>query len=950
MRCCLLVAGLLFLVFRVSAQQAPLPRATSKGTIAGVLLDSASGRPLREASVALLAGRDSSYVTVTITGGDGQFALRGVALGHYQLLLTFHGYESRRWAVRLTAAVPVVNVGAVRLAPLTQALGEVVVQQERAPVRVSGDTLAFSARAFRPQPNAPVESLLKKLPGVEVDRAGNIRAQGQRVNRVLVDGKPFFGDDPKMATRNLPADIIDQVQLFDQQSDQAAFSGIDDGNRQRTMNLVTKRDKRKGYFGPNSVGAGTNDRYRANVSLNRFNNGRQLSLLGLANNVNQHGFGDGGGLPGTGGAGFGPGGLPGGGFLSGADSPFGDGNGSPVVVMGGGGRPGSGPIQQPTSITESGAGGLNYRDAWGGRAEVATSYLATRTTNTADQQLRREGAVPGEANSEAVAPLVTDQASYNRTRAAGHRFNFWLDYTFDSLTSLRLTPALAWQRTAPSRTLRQQASRNGVALNLGQTRYDGTSTALAGLGNALLMRRFRRAGRTASLQLASSLNDQQGTAFNRANNSFFRPADTAVMELNQQIRQVAGTRGHVLTLAYTEPLSLTRKLLVQAAITDSRADADRAVRDFDTPTGDYGARVAALSNDFASTYAAQRVGVALQTRRLRYAWGVGLDAQRGRQRITDRTRDTLLNRAFTTLLPNAMLSWNGPRGRTLRLNYRTRLSPPAVAQLQPVVDNTNPLNQQAGNPALRPEYYHTLAATYQHFNMATSRSVFGLLTASRVQDRIAAATTIDAAGGQTTRPVNADGYRQVAGFLSVGQRFVPLKLNVNLTTNVTWSRTPGFVNGASNAARSWQVGQGLSVNSAFDEKLEFGVGANVTHQTARYALLPARNAAFWTQTLTADAFLRLPGHFNLTTDLWYAITTGRAAGYNQRVALWNAGLAWQCLPHQQGELKLQAFDLLRQNRGIDRTVGDTYVEDVRSRVLMRYWLVSFSYQLRRFGV
>lgn len=945
MRCYLLFVGLL-LGFVASAQKPNPGRGVTKGTIEGVLLDSVSGKPLREASVALMGGRDSSYLAATITGGDGQFALRNVAPGSYQLLLTFHGYESRRHAVRVTAEAPHVQVGTLRLVLLTQSLGEVVIQQERAPVSVSGDTLAFSARAFKTQPNAAVESLLKKLPGVEVDRAGNIRAQGQSVNRVLVDGKPFFGDDPKVATRNLPADIIDQVQLFDQQSDQAAFSGMDDGNRQRTMNLVTKRDKRKGYFGPNSVGVGTNGRYRGNVSLNRFNNGRQVSLLGMANNVNQQGFGDGGGLPGASGSGFGPGGLPGGGFLNG-DSPLGGDGGA--ITIGGGSRGSDGP-EQPDNIIESGAGGLNYRDAWGRRAEVATSYFTTRTTVTTDQQTRRESVVPAVGEAETPLSLITNQSSYSRPRTTGHRFNFRLDYTLDSLTSLRLTPSVAWQRALPNRTSAQQAARGAALLNVGQTRYDGTHTTWAGIGNALLMRKFKHDGRSASLNLASSVNDQAGTAFNRAANTFFTPTDTTFTAQNQRIGQDAGTRSHVLTLAYTEPLSLTRKLQVQAALTDSRASGDRTVRDFDGALGDYGARNAALSNAFTSSYTAQRLGLALQTRRLRYGWGLGLDAQQAQQRVDDRTTDTLLARRFTTLLPNAMLTWNGPRGRTLRLNYRTRFGPAAATQLQPVTDKTNPLQVRTGNPNLRPEYYHTLSATYQHFNMATSRSVFGLLTASQVQDRITSATTIDAAGVQTQRPVNADGYRQLTGFFSVGQRFAPAKLNVNLTTNAALSRTPSFVNGAPNTARSWQVGQGLNVNSTFDETLEFGIGANVTRQTARYSLLSAQNAAFWTQTLTADAFVRLPAHFNFTTDLWYTTNTGRAAGYNQRIALWNAGLAWQCLPNQQGELKLQVFDLLRQNRGIDRTVGDTYVEDIRSRVLTRYWLVGFSYQLRKFGV
>ena len=950
MRYLLLFFLLLVLTAPAWAQARSRP-APEPGTISGIITDSATGQPLREASVALLNGRDSSYVTFTITDGDGRFRLRRVAFGSYQLLFTFPGHESRRHAVRLTPDLPATDLGNLRMAPLMQTLGEVVIQQERAPVSISGDTLAFSAKAFRTQPNAPVEALLRKLPGVEVDRDGNIRAQGQAVNRVLVDGKPFFGDDPRVATRNLPADIVDQVQVFDQQSDQAALSGIDDGNRQRTMNLVTRRDKRKGYFGQNTAGGGTHDRYRGQLGLNRFNNGRQLSLLGMANNVNQAGFGDNGGLPGPDGLNLGAGGLPGNGFLNGGPGgggPFAGGGGR--IVIGGGGRRGESG-EQPSSITETGALGLNYRDAWGKRAEVAASYLASRTTVTTDQQRHRQQVVPATPGDELPAALVTDEHAFDRSRATGHRLNLRLDYTLDSLTSLRLTPGLAWQAGAQHHLTGQQSQVNGRLLNQGQTRYDATTGALAGVGSALLMRRFAREGRTASANLTTTLNNQDGETFNRADNTLLVPDTLAGRRaLNQRIGSAAGIISHVVTLAYTEPLSLTRKLQLQAGLTDSRARGDRRVDDFEPGTGQYSAANELLSNRFTSAYTARRVGLALQTRRLRYGWTVGLDAQQADLQVSNLSADSLVSRRFTNLLPNATFTWNGPRGRTLRVNYRARLSPPAPAQLQPVRDVTNPLNVQAGNPALLPERTQQLTASYNHFNMTTNRSVFGLLTASRTQDRITSATTISPAGAQLTRPVNADGYRALMGYFSLGQRLASPRLNVNATGTGNVSRALSFVNGATNEARSWQIGPGASLNSAFNEKLEVTLRGSFTRQAVRYSLLPARNESFWTSTLMADAYLRLPGHLVLTTDLWYTANTGRAAGFNRRVALWNAGMAWQLLRNQQGEVRLQVLDLLNQNRGIQRNVTDTYIEDVRSRVLTRYWLVSFSYNLRHFGV
>ncbi|WP_240737287.1 outer membrane beta-barrel protein [Hymenobacter metallicola] len=924
----------MLLAYGAPTQAQPAP--ASKGSISGTAIDSLTGKVLREASVSLLAARDSSYLTFTITDGDGQFVLRNVAPGSYQVLVTFLGYRSRLVAVQLTAAHPTVTLGLLRLRAYSQSLGEVVVQQERAPVSISGDTLAFSARAFKTQPNAAVEALLKKLPGVEVDRAGNIRAQGQAVSRVLVDGKPFFGDDPKMATRNLPADIIDQVQLFAQQSDQAAFSGIDDGSQQRTINLVTKRDKRRGYFGTNGAGLGTDGRYQARLGVNRFNNGRQLSALGMANNINQQGFSSNGG-PAT----MTPG------------PPAGGNGGSGRVRVGGPDSRGpDSDNEQPNNLLESGAVGLNYRDAWGKRAEVATSYLGSRTRVLTEQQRHRKTATTTpDLGSEGAPPFITDQQLNARETNLSQRLNLRLDYKLDSLTTVRLTPFVAWQRPGQIQTSTQQATRAGQVLNQGQLRYTSERPVLNGANNLLLMRKFAKDGRTLSANLNTVLSDQDEHTTNQALNTFFTDAGpTRTTRLDQQIGESSGSQTNVLHLSYTEPLSLSRRLEAHYNLTDIGHQADRAVYDYSEATGRYDARSPQLSNRFDSRFQTHRTGLTWQTRRLRYTYALGLDALQGRLRTTDRTAATTFGQNFSKLLPNALLTLNGGQNRTLRLNYRTRLNAPSAAQLQPVVDNTNPLNRQLGNPALAPEYAHSLLTTYSQFNARNNRSVFVLLDAAQVRNRLVAATTISPTGVQTTQPVNADGYRALNGFLSLGQRLAAHKINLNLTTSSSYTHGPSFVNGETNLARTWTLGQGLSVNSAYNDQLEFSFSANVTYQRARYSLLGGQNSAFFTQTLTADVLYQLPAHVVVSSDVWVVNNTGRSAGYNQRVGLWNLSVAKQLLANQQAEVKLQVYDLLNQNRSVVRNVTDTYLEDVRSRVLTQYFLLSFTYTLRKFGV
>ncbi|WP_266367012.1 outer membrane beta-barrel protein [Tellurirhabdus rosea] len=925
-----------------------LPLAAQKtgqrGQVTGMLLDSASGKPLREATVSLLSGRDSSYLSLHLTDGDGRFQIRNLGEGSYRLLITYVGFQNISRRFNISADKLTVDFEKLLLQPQAQTLNEVNIVQERAPITVKEDTLEFNAGSFKTKPNAAVEDLLKKLPGMEVARDGTIRAQGQQVNRVLVDGKPFFGDDPKMATRNLPADIVDKVQLYDQQSDQAAFSGMDDGNREKTINITTKRDKRKGYFGRNSLGAGVDEdgndpRYAGNISLNRFNNGRQISLIGQGNNINQQNFSpDGGGMGfGSGGMGFGNGGTGGGG----------------MVIVDQGGRAGGsqGNNSQPSNIVETLGGGLNYRDGIGKRAEIATSYFANRTTTTTEQQSRRENIVP--AGSAEGRAFINDQSLYNRAQATNHRLNLRLDWKLDSLTSLRFTPNLSWNGTGiRSLTDQRISTPTGQPLSSNETRYHSDGNGMNGFSNLLLMRKFRREGRTFSVNLTTALSNQSTLGLNQATNRTYGP-DTGIPRstlLNQQIDQDNYFMNNNLTLSYTEPLSMSKKLEFRYGYSGNRSRSAREVNDFDETTGLYDDYNLPLSNRFSSQFTTHRLGMTLQTRRLRYTYGLGFDVQQAQLRADNRSVDTVLNRPFTNLLPTAMFTYNWTRNRTLRLNYRTRINAPSVSQLQPVADNTNPLNIRLGNPGLRPEFYNTVTMSYNAFSTTNNRSIFGFLNLNQVANRIASATTFSQTGAQTTQPVNTDGYYSLNGFLSLGRRVSPWKLNVSLNTNAALTRGVSFVNRQQNVSWNRTIGQGVSLASNFNGKIDFSVAGNLSYQTADFSLQASQNTEFFTKSLDIDVFYQLPGGFTLTTDLLYLNNTGRSAGFNQNYALLNAALSKQFFRNKNGELRLQAFDLLNQNRSIQRNVTETYVEDVQSRVLRRYFLLSFVYNLRKFGV
>ncbi|QHV99511.1 outer membrane beta-barrel family protein [Spirosoma endbachense] len=932
------------------------------GTIKGAVVDSVTRKPLLEASVSLLLARDSSLVNFGITDGEGQFVFKNVTEGQYRVLVTYVGYRGASKRVSVTKADPNVDAGALELLAQSQTLTEVSVQGEKAPMAVKGDTLEFNAGSFKTQPNAQVEDLLKKLPGLQVDRDGNITAQGQAVKKVLVDGKPFFGDDPKMATRNLPADIIDKVQLLDQMSEQSAFSGVDDGDRSKTINITTKKDKRKGTFGQQSIGVGPkpgdDPRYVAKATLNRFSNGQQMSILGMANNINQQGFTaqDLGLGNNFGGSGQGSGGNSGGGSFVRSGNGGGSGNGNGQVGN--------------NAITKSWAGGINYRNSFGKKIDMAGSYNISNTNTLTNQSSRRENILPGASTSgtsvRTDSTFVRNQTNGSENTNTNNRFNLRLDYRLDSLTTIRLIPNVSWlESNYMNQSQSQTLSGQGVTTNTSNTNYNSTGSGINGNNSLLLFRKFRKAGRTFSVNWNIAINDQDNLGINKSLTKSTTPLPTSsgspssqtttdglyTQQINQQNRQQTNSMTNSINASYTEPLSMRQTLEFHYNLSNNHNESNRAVTDFNETTGQYDRPNALLSNNFINTYMTNRGGLTWQTKRLKYTYALGVDGQQASLNSTNLSRETSLSRTFTNLLPNALFTYNFAKNTTLRFNYRTRINAPSVNQLQPVPNNTNPLNIQLGNADLQPEYSHNISLNFNRFDPATFRNMFVSINASRTDNKIVNSTTFNPSGAQTTRPVNTNGYYTVTGFLVLGRalKFQDQRVNLNLNTNLTYNQGTSFVNERANLAQNWLIGQGLSLNTNLYDKLDLNLAGNISLQSAKYSLQPQQNTTYLNQTGTLDLYYQLPLRFTFTTNVTFNHYGGTSGSYNQSFTLLNMALARQLFKQKQGELRLQVFDLLNQNRSVVRNVTDTYVEEVQSRVLNRYFTLSFVYNLRKFG-
>jgi Outer membrane protein beta-barrel family/Carboxypeptidase regulatory-like domain len=905
------------------------------GSVRGRLEDTISHSPISDATVTVLDIRDSSLVDFTRSKSSGYFQVSGLKRGKYRLLVTHIGYRPVSRFFFISELVEDPDLGIIAPDNKASLLDAVTVEQEAAPVSIRHDTIEFNAGSFKTKPDAVVEDLLKKLPGVQVDKNGVIKANGEEVKKVLVDGKEFFGSDPKIASKNLPADAVDKVQVFDKKSDQSQFTGFDDGNSQKTINLTIKKDKKHGIFGKVAGGTGMdlpkgNDRFEDKFNINQFRDGRQLSVLGMVNNTNKQGFsfqdvlGFNGGMAGPGSSrGIGMGSNP---FNSGI------------------------PIQGLTdnnqAITTTTAGGLNFNDEWPHHTEVSGSYFYNGTDDAINLKDARQYLAPDNSYTQ-------DQASSGRRHDENHRFTFIADHRIDSLNSMKFTSSLISQSSYSLSNVidTSRGLVGGALLNEGFSNTAADATGYEENANVLFRHRFEKRGRTLSANFSLGLNGTTGGGKLYSVNRYYQGVSMISTDSLNQVYELPGTgSSYGASLVYTEPLSKKTLLEFNASFYQSHSNSDKRSFDADS-AGKFTLPDAPLTTDFKNTYTYEREGIQLrnQQRKINFAVGANLQQAISRNHFGYMAGDSSFRQSFLNVLPNANLEYDFNRYRNLRLYYNTHTTPPGVQQLQPVPDNSDPLNIRLGNPRLRQEYYHSLRLSYLSFDPFRRTSFFAAVNYNGIHDRIVNEAELASTGVQVSMPVNLGGLFRMNGNLSWEFPLRLLKSNLNLNSSALYDHSAGLVNSVRNNSNNWTLSQGADLNFLSGESLDITVGVKADYNDVRYSLQPGQNQVYWTEDYTVDFNWYLRNRFSIASDLDYTHRSGLPAGYNSSPFIWNAGLAEKLFNNKKGTIRLQVFDMLSQNTGFSRSTSQNYIEDISYRVLNRYWLLSFSYNISRFA-
>jgi hypothetical protein len=926
--------------------------AQSSGTIKGQLKDTATKQILQGATISVV-DKDTVLLSYGLAKADGSFQVNNVPFGNHLLMISFQGFRTEFKQVTISRDKSIADVEVVYLNSSAKDLGNVTVIA--APVAIKGDTTEFNAGSFKTKPNATTEDLLKKLPGVQVDKDGTVKAQGEDVKRVLVDGKRFFGDDPKAATKNLPADMIDKVQVYDAQSDQATFSGFDDGNREKTINLVTKKDRRKGYFGKASVGAGDNERYAANASLNRFNGNQQISFIGQANNTNQQNFSiqDILGVMGGGGM-FGGGG--GGGMVRTVTTAVASGGGGGMMNNIGSMLGGS---QQ--GIARTIAGGLNYNDAWSKNTSISGSYFYNNMNVVNSSQTARETFFTDSS-------LFANSDVFSRTKNQNHRFNFEIDQKLDSFNSLLIRPSFSYQET--NGLYESNSNYFGKTSSLYDLNSSNTSSNHGyNFNNSVLWRhKFGKKGRTLSLNLTQALNDNISDRDNYSNRNYYSPLNFKdTTDLLSNTDRDGKTFGG--NLSCTEPIGKKGQIEVTYNYNNNRNNSDQKTKKYNKGQNEY-QYDPNLTNEFENTSISHRGNLNFR-HVINKEWNyiIGMGVQHAELTSNNVTKNTELTQSFNNLFPMFQLQYSKNRARNFRFNYRGFTRQPQISQLQDVIDPSNPQTIRQGNAALKQEFTNSFSLFYGSFDMFTFKNLFasinGSFTSNKIGNYILTNNTSAPfslggniylnKGAQYIKPVNINGAYNFSSFINYGFPVRSVKGNMNFSTTALFNRDVTLIQEVGQAeatkayTKNYVLGERVSFNMNVKERFDLVFSSSSTYTIAKYSQQPDLNNNYFSQNFSVEPNYNTKSGWMFGVDFDYNITRGQSEGYNQTVPLLAASISKFLFKNKAGEIKFSAFDLLNQNKSITRTAQENYVEDVNTLVLKRYFMLSFTYNLRRFG-
>jgi len=876
-----------------------------------------------------------AYVFVTTTEGDtlsttftnakGRFTFDKASQNTVELSISFVGYET---LIALIENTNKRNLGFFELVEEGSLLETFEIEAQTMTGQMKGDTVSMNADAFKTRGQASAGELIRKMPGV-VMRGGTVEVQGETVGRVLVDGEPFFGDDPAMALQNLPVEIIDRIEFLDQLSDQAQLTGFDDGETIKTINIITKKEKRGGKFGRMFAGYGTDDNYLVGGSVNFFNEAQRITALGLSNNINQQNFSAD--------------------DLSGA---FGGNDNR----RGGRGRRGN-PLttREMPGITHTNAIGLNFTDKFDeGRAKVTGSYFFNDSQNFLNSNSSREYILPSDSLQ------LYDEIRNNENNSQNHRLDLRLDYDMSEKHAIIWRPRVRYENGTSYSLLSAQNLFNPTTLiNETENATSGSNESFRFLSDLTYRYKFDKEGRTLSAKFDTRMDNRNSDSRLVSVNRDFQ-ADNRDSLIQNSISN-SNSFNYEFEIEYTEPIADHSQVRLEYEVGNDLGNTMQEVFQREMEATQF-ALDTTLSNEFENTYMQHEIGLGYRYNKNKIRIYSSFDYQ-----ISLLDSDRLFpgfentNRTFRNFVPRMVFIYEPNENTNIRIYYRGDTDAPSVRQLQDVIDNSNPIQISTGNPNLNQEYEHRLFTRIRSIDPETNKSFFMYLGGRVTNNYLGNATYIASKdtliqgdvllrqGGQLNRPENLDQYWDVSSYFSFGFPLNFMESNLNLSARAGITNRPGLINDQTNYNRNMYVGPGIGISSNLGEDLDFNLSTRGNFNIVRSSLQENLNNNYYTQSTRLDLYWNFAGGFFVSTNVNNQLYRGLGEEFDQSIWLMNADLGYLFPPSEQFELKMTIFDLLNQNTSIDRNVTDVYIEDTRTQVVQQFFMLTLTYNLRSFG-
>ncbi|WP_157557987.1 TonB-dependent receptor [Niabella aurantiaca] len=905
----------------------------AQGVITGKLLDSATGKPLYMATITVFKAADTSMVTYRLSGEEGAFRVPGLSPEvPYRVIITFTGYGVFRREFQLSRSQPALDLGTIPLQTGTTDLDEVLVVAERPPMVIRKDTVEFNANAFKTLPNALVEDLLKKLPGVQVDKQGNIMVNGKRVNRILVDGKNFFGSDPKMASRNLPSNVIDKIQVTDDK-DELLERGDDNlNNVGKVINLTFKKGVKKGLFGKAYAGGGggiNGSRFEGGAIANIFRDTLQVSLLGYSNNLNRPGFGwsD---LMQTGGLQRNRD-VSGGGNNSSNNSNF----GSNIMING----INFGGMSRMGGVTTSNGLGFNLNHSPNRKKSFFAQYYFGKVHTDVETD-----------NSTRIfnGDTIITNKSLNNTVLRGntHTFGVGMNLKPDTLTTITATATYIIGGEENNSVNNQNGINNFLGdLNDGRVLINGDTR------NDILRENFSLT-RLSATKTGRRISFAQGVVWNRKTTDNYTDARIRYLypdrfdSLTNQLRTESVPTWFAYAGAnYREPLG--KKWFLRAGTRYEYEHLKNDVATFDKSGPGYDQRNNELSSMFLRSSNKYLVSTGLEFKHKGLAVTPGLRYQYQQfENNVSYVPEPLIQKQGN-VLPELEVTY-----KKLTVNFSRDVVLPDYYYLLPVRNNTNPYVINIGNAGLLPALRNRVNANLNTFNPKNNLNVWSWGEAYIADNDVVQSITVDESGIQTIKAVNADGSKRIAANFGLNQD-IKYKNSFTFSWNVgTWTEyreNKFFYNEAPSIQKRLNSNIWSNLGFNWNDKLEIRPAYSFSYMSVKNTnprFTPARS---FDQTAGTELIIRYIKHVIFDTELRYLNNNAFADPQYRRMFMWNAGVNFTFFEDERAVLRLYANDLLNQTRNTDIIPYQNTVRTTYSNILGQYFLATFTYNLRPAG-